>query len=496
MNKNFYKIFFVLSLILCSGKNFYSQNVAACNNSQNLCTNSLFSFSATAGTGLLPGLNVSNPFVNPQAANAGCMFANGVNPQWLLLNVTTTGNLAFSFGAFGSAFPQAGNYDWIMWPYTPSTCTNIFNNTLPPVACNWNCTGGGGTGMGPVPFGATPCNFQPSIPVVQGQQYLILITNPSGVNTNVSFASIGSASVSCNPLLYPNITACPGQLTVFTGTYVNASSGSYTLYPGAIVQTNPSFTVSSMVNQVYTVQAQGLNSSLVPISDKTTFTLTINPVIPISITTPTNYCYGSNATFTLSPAGSGTFNVTGPAAATTSFATTSIAYPNVTTSNIGTFSVVASYTNGCIGTQTTQVNVAPNNSITVSTSSNACQGSAVNLTASLPTATAYAWSGPGAYSSGAQNPILSSILPISSGIYTVSSNINFNGIACPKTNTTQIAVVSTNTVAVTPNFTLCEGANLNLTSSAPPAFSYSWTGPSSYTSSSQNTSIPNMIPIS
>ncbi len=482
----------MLSIFLTTAS--FSQNPAACNNAVNLCTNSLFSFTAGAGTGLTPGLNVSNPFSNPQSVNAGCMFTNVANPQWLLLNITSSGNLGFSFGAFGSAFPQAGNYDWIMWPYSPTACNDIFNNTLPPVACNWNCTGSGGTGMGAVPFGASPCNFQPSIPVVQGQQYIILITNPSGVNTNVSFANTGSAGVSCNPLNYPNLTACPGQLAVFTGTWVNASSGTYTLYPGAVVQTNPSFTVSSLTNQVYTVQAQGLNNVGVAIADQTTFTLTINPNIPISITTPTNFCYGSNATFTISPAGSGTMNVTGPSVPTTSFSTTSISIPNITTSNIGTFSVVANYTNGCIGTQTTPVNVSPNNTIAISGSTNVCQGGTVNLTSAMPTATAYAWTGPNAFSSTSQNPTLNTLQPVSSGIYTVNSNNNFLGLACPQTSTTQIDVVATNTVAVTSNFTLCQGSTLNLTSNAAAAVSYNWIGPSGYTSPLQNPSRASVLP--
>ncbi|MBA3681533.1 MAG: gliding motility-associated C-terminal domain-containing protein [Bacteroidetes bacterium] len=494
MNRNFYKILFIFSLVISTGKNFYSQNPAACNNLVNLCTNSAFSFSANSGTGLTPGLNISNPFTNPQAVNAGCMFTNVANPQWLLLNITTSGNLGFSFGAFASAFPQAGNYDWIMWPYSPTACNDIFNNLLPPVACNFNCTGGGGTGMGTVPAGGSACNFQPSISVVQGQQYIILITNPSGVNTPVSFANTGSAGVSCNPIIYDNQTACPGQLAVFTGTWVNSTSGTYTLYPGAVVQTNPSFTVSSLTTQVYTVQAQGTNLSAVAIADQTTFTLTINPLIPISITTPTNFCYGSNATFTVSPAGTGTFNVTGPSAPTTSFATTSIAYPNVTTPNIGTFTVAASYTNGCTGTQTTQVNVSPNHTITVSSNTNVCMNGTVNLTSSMPTATAYAWTGPNGFNTATQNPVLNTIQPVESGVYTVTSNINFNGITCPRTNTVQVSVVATNPVTVTPSFTLCQGANLNLTASATGAVSYTWNGPGAYTSAIQNPIVAGILP--
>ncbi|MBL7920087.1 MAG: gliding motility-associated C-terminal domain-containing protein [Bacteroidia bacterium] len=494
MKRFFLKIVIVTCLLVSSTKKSYSQNPTACNNLVNLCTNSVFSFSANSGTGLIPGLTVSNPFTNPQSVNAGCMFTNVANPQWLLLNITTTGNLGFSFGASGSAFPQAGNYDWIMWPYSPTACNDIFNNILPPVSCNWNCTGAGGTGMGTVPSGGSPCNYQPSIPVVQGQQYIILITNPSGVNTPVSFTTTGSAGVSCNPILFNNQTACPGQQAVFTGTWVNSSSGSYTLQPGNVVQTNPSFTVSSLTTQVYTVTAQGTNLSAVAIADQTTFTLTINPIIPISVSTPTNFCYGSNAIFTVSPAGTGTFNVTGPSAPTTSFATTTISYPNVTTPNIGTFTIAASYTNGCTGTQTAQINVAPNNTITVSSNTNVCMNGTVNLTSSMPTATAYAWTGPNGFNSSAQNPFLNTIQPIEAGVYTVTSNINFNGITCPRSNTVQVDVVTTNTVAVTSNFTLCQGSNLNLTSSAFGAVSYSWNGPGAYTSASQNPIVAGILP--
>ena len=462
-----------------------AQNATVCNGAQNLCTNPILTFTANSGTGLNAGLGVSNPFINPQSVNAGCMFSNVPNPQWLLINITSSGNLGFSFGAFGSTFPQAGNYDWIMWPYSPGACTNIFNNTLPPVACNWNCTGSGGTGMGTVPAGASACNFQPSIPVTQGQQFILLITNPSGVNTNVSFSSTGSAGVSCNPLNYPNLTACPGELAVFTGTWVGAASGTYTLYPGAIVQTNPSFTVSSLSNQVYTVIAQGLNASSASITDQTTFSLTINPNVPITVTTPTNYCYGNNATFTITPSG-GTYSVTGPGIPTTTFFTNTISIPNITTTNIGTFSVIANYTTGCIGSTTTPINVAPNYSITVNTSSNICQGGNVNLTASMPTATAYSWFGVNTFTSNLQNPTLNTILPSASGVYTINADINFNGITCPQTNTTQINVVAINIITVTPNFTLCQGANLNLTANATSATSYSWSGPNSFNSNLQN----------
>ncbi|MBA3682203.1 MAG: gliding motility-associated C-terminal domain-containing protein, partial [Bacteroidetes bacterium] len=53
-----------------------------------------------------------------------------------------------------------------------------------------------------------------------------------------------------------------------------------------------------------------------------------------------------------------------------------------------------------------------------------------------------------------------------------------------------------NPVTVTPSFTLCQGANLNLTASATGAVSYSWNGPGAYTSSSQNPTINSILPAS
>ena len=134
-------ITYIFALSLISNVS-YSQNVAACNNAQPVCTNPNFQFTSSAGSGLVSGLNVSNPTTNPQTgngnnplgpSNSGCLLSQGPGPQWLLVTVSSNGSLGFSFGAAGSANPQIGFYDWAMWPYSPTACQNIFNNTLPPV---------------------------------------------------------------------------------------------------------------------------------------------------------------------------------------------------------------------------------------------------------------------------------------------------------------------------------------------------------------------------
>lgn len=479
-----------------------SQNTTSCNNSQNFCNNPAFPMTV-GGTGLTGGAagpSASNPFSNPQGVNSGCMFANVPGPQWMVLTVSSNGSLGFSLGQAGSPNPQAGYYDWIMWPITSNlstACTNIFNGTLPPTACNWNCTSGGGTGMGTVPAGATGCNFQPSVPVTAGQQFIFLFSNYSGVNGSVTFQSTGSANLSCSPLVIPSVTACPGQTVSTTATWVGVSNAiTYTINPGGTVQTSSVITVSAMANQVFTVIAVSTNTSGAAITTQTTFSLTTNPNTTLAITNPTNYCYGSNITFTANPAGATTYSVIGPGVATTTFNTNNIVIPNSTPTNVGTFSLIATYSTGCIGTGTTPVNVSGNHQITINTTSNVCQGASVNLTASMPAAanpTAYAWSGPNSFASSLQNPVITNIQPLSSGVYVVNSNINFNGKQCPRTASTQVNVVATNSVSVIPSFTLCQGANLNLSSSAFGATSYSWSGPG-YNTIIQNPVINSVMP--
>lgn len=480
-----------------------AQNAAACNNGQNFCNNPAFPM--TVGSiGLTGGASngsASNPSSNPQGVNSGCMFANVPGPQWMILTVSSNGNLGFSLGAAGSPNPQAGYYDWILWPINSTlsnACTNIFNGTLPPAACNWNCTPGGGTGMGTVPAGATGCNFQPSIPVSAGQQYIFLFSNYSGVNGSVTFQSTGSAGLSCSPLVVPSVTACPGQTVSTTATWIGVSNAiTYTINPGNTVQTSSIITVSALANQVFTVLAQSTNTAGTIINTQATFSLTTNPNTTLAISNPTNYCYGSNLTFTANPGGAVSYSVTGPGITPTLFSTNTIVIPNSTPANIGTFSITATYSTGCIGKGTTTVNVSGNHTITINTTSNVCQGANVNLTASLPAAanpTAYAWAGPNAFISTVQNPTITNIQPLSAGIYTVNSNINFNGKQCPRTNTTQINVVATNSVTVIPNFTLCQGTSLNLTASASAANSYSWSGPSAFNTTTQNPSIASVLP--
>jgi hypothetical protein len=194
-----------------------------CSDAINICTNASFSVDPS-GFGTideLSGNTVSNPLANPNAPNMGCLLSGELNSTWMIVNVASNGTLEFSFGAPGAA----NCYDWIMWQYDANTCANILNNTLPPVACNWNGVCNSFTGMaGTLPAGGTSDNFETPLNVSCGEQYLICFSNYSSALTSVPLNFFGSANIACglfNPITVNSPTVCEGQCASLTATGAN-----------------------------------------------------------------------------------------------------------------------------------------------------------------------------------------------------------------------------------------------------------------------------------
>lgn len=130
--------------------------------------------------------------------NEGCLRSGELNSTWMIVNIQTGGVLEFTFGGLGT---QSGFYDWIMYPYDENACTDIPNNNVAPVRCNWNLFANGGTGLAnPIPPGGNAGNFEPPLNVNAGDQFVICFSNWSSVTTNVPLEFDGTADVSCTPL--------------------------------------------------------------------------------------------------------------------------------------------------------------------------------------------------------------------------------------------------------------------------------------------------------
>jgi gliding motility-associated-like protein len=417
-----------------------------------LCSTPSFTFYSTSGDGLVqdipPGSNISNPTTNPNPPNAGCLLSGENNPQWLLLTVGNSGVLEFVFGAGNSPNPQAGYYDWAMWPYSPSACANIMNNTLPPIRCNWNATSSGGTGVAStsnIPIGGSSGNYEPPLTVNACQQFIICISNYSNINTLVSFLSLGTASLSCNPNCAPNYSICAGQsVTITAVNFANLTNCSYSIQPGGMTNNTGTFAVTPSVTTSYTTFVTGTNQSNAIQTTTGVSNVTVNPAPSISPTFTQATCSNSvnavNLNLNFFPPGSVSYTVTwnpvpNPA-------------PNPTQTSVsnlppGTTNVTVTTANGCstyAGLVMSPIPTLAN--FTVSppggTYSLTCTNTLIALNAA-PTSYSYTWI-------SISNPSLSGTANTFSnpGVYTITAT---NGIAgC---STQQIITIGQNTLTPT-----------------------------------------------
>ena len=210
-------------LLICFGLlsfNSLAQNASDCVDGQNGCDAVTNGFPvSTSGFGNvdeLGGNSVSNPTTNPNISpgNAGCLLAGELNSTWITIYVNGSGTLEFTLGAANSN----GFLDWAMWDNTNgNACTDIAGNTLPPVACNWNASSSGFTGMADpanLPVGAMAGNFEDPLNVTAGQSFTIMFSNYSGITAALPMNFIGSGSIGCTGTS-SEMTICLGDTAQF-----------------------------------------------------------------------------------------------------------------------------------------------------------------------------------------------------------------------------------------------------------------------------------------
>jgi gliding motility-associated-like protein len=263
-----------------------------CQSAEYACTLPAFTVNSSgpgAVVDIPPGSNFSNPSFNPgTAGNSGCLLSNELNPTWIIITVSSPGQLEFTIGASGGN----GFFDWSMWPYyenaTGNACQHIQNNTLAPVACNWNGSSSGFTGMaavGNLPPGASQWNFEHALNVQPGDQFVLCFSNFSGlIGTQVPLFfgndiagnnNPNSATVTCTPSITDQEICEGGTANVLIGTgglaYTNftwlVTDGVADPFGGPANQITPSQTTT------YDVLLQGAGLPDTTIS----FTITLVP---------------------------------------------------------------------------------------------------------------------------------------------------------------------------------------------------------------------------
>ncbi|MEZ4891139.1 MAG: hypothetical protein R2779_11510 [Crocinitomicaceae bacterium] len=151
-----------------------------------------------------------------KGVNSGCLLTGETVSTFITISIVNSGTLEWSLIGVNAAGNPTNNgcFDWIMWPNVNNNgCNGIHNNTLPPVACNWNGMCNGNTGMASAanyPPGASSTSYQPPLNVNAGDQFILCLSNFSYTNQNVNLNFFGTAQVTCNPTT-PDQTICLGS---------------------------------------------------------------------------------------------------------------------------------------------------------------------------------------------------------------------------------------------------------------------------------------------
>ena len=246
----------------------------------------------------------SNPSTNPNASpgNTGCLLSGETVSTFISINVVTSGTLEWAMQ--GSS--ATGFFDWIMWPYTypapgttSPTCAMLQNGTQPPVACNWNASSDGLTGManpGNLPPGASSGNFENALNVTAGETFLLCLSNYSGTTQNVNLSFSGTASVVCG-VAAPDQTICQGSSATVTITTPGLASPTFNWLVTTGVSNTTGGTnvlVTPTVTTTYQVEVTQLGSGgATNFVDTATFTIFVeNPPVP-NAGIDQNICLGS-----------------------------------------------------------------------------------------------------------------------------------------------------------------------------------------------------------
>ncbi len=387
-------------LISVSSGNAFSQ----CNTNTSICT---------------PGTAGPFTFVTPGSSVSSCLDWIGPNTGYILLNITTSGNLNMLIDGNSSS----GYLDVAVFniPNGTAPCSAIQNSSNE-IGCNYADYANGCNQFGNA-FGCT--STMPAPAVSAGQTLMIVVENWSGSSSNFTL-QLGTINGSAqtgppNPAINP---AGPFCLTSPSFQMTAVNQGGTWSGPGtsATGMFNPSAAGPGTHTISYSIGAAPCNSS-------STTTVTVNAAGTLNVTPSTSVCAGGSVTLTASGATTYSWSPSTGLSATTG--------PTVTASPASTTTyTVTGTSSGCNATGTTTVSIGANPTVTVGSNSPICEGEDLLLTANtLPNAT-FNWTGPNGFTSTDQNPIVPDVLPANAGTYNVEISVN----GCSNSGSTNLTI--------------------------------------------------------
>lgn len=193
MNIQVLKSLFITFICLLFSQFSYAQFLPEqdCFNAIPLCSNLYSTQISYSGEGNLP--TEINPLIS-------CLGAGEQNDAWFIFTVTAPGNLNFTI----TPNNPLDDYDWAVYNLTGFSCSDIFTNAALQVSCNFNLTPGP-TGAN----GGVGAQFNPTIPVLLGQTYVVNVSNYTGsaAGFTIDFGASTATIFDNVPPVYQAVTA-------------------------------------------------------------------------------------------------------------------------------------------------------------------------------------------------------------------------------------------------------------------------------------------------
>lgn len=322
--------------------------------------------------------------------------------------------------------------------------------------------------------------------------YNLTVQNPlTGCTSAPSYTIVQISPIPQTPTLTSNSAICEGQTLVLTtntvaGAIYNWSGPAGTLGSGTVANWDITQAAPSM-SGVYTVNitVDGCTSP----DNSTTITVKPRPAMPsITATNNGNICVGGDWDLSASTLQNGEYYWT----STTGFSSTlqTVYFTQANTANAGLYYVSVTL-DGCESQRDSilvTINAAPSvPGDSIWNNSPICEGGTLELYVNPLNNVSYQWTGPNGYTSTAQNPVITNVIPsVHEGVYSLVVSFTATGCAADMLSTMVVISPTPQTVAASNDGPVCQGAGVQFTASSLAGASYMWTGPNGFTSTDQN----------
>ncbi len=275
-------------------------------------------------------------------------------------------------------------------------------------------------------------------------------------------------------------TVCTGQVIVLNPSVSSATAYAWTGPNGFNATTQNISITNPAINMAGTYSLVATNAGGCTATASVNVSVTPTPTLTLLNNSP--LCAGATLNFTTT--GATNYTLSGPNSFSSTLQNPSIA--NITSANAGVYTLLASNAN-CLASVNTNIIIspAPTPGIINNSPANICAGQAIGLNGSG--GTSYQWSGPAAFTSTLQNITVNPATIANSGSYTLTV-FSVNGcsaaIASPVITVNTIPSISVSGASV------CINQPVTLTCNSSAA-SFLWSGPNSFTSTSQSINFSN-----